>query len=71
MCTFFDVRVFNPGAPSNHLFMSAYCSHEREKRRQYEQRVREIEHGHFSPLVFTTTGEWVMLPARYTGDWLI
>ena len=56
MRTFFDVRVFNPGAPSNCLFKSAYCRHEREKRCQYEQRVHEIEHGHFSPLVFTTTG---------------
>ena len=29
---------------------------EREKRRQYEQRVGEVEHGHFTPLVFTATG---------------
>ena len=55
--SFFDVRVFNPGAPSNHPFKSAYHRHEREKRRQYEQHIREIEHGHFSPLVFTTTGK--------------
>ena len=49
--SFFNVRVFN------HSFKSAYyCRHEREKRRQYEQRVREVEHGHFTPLVFTTTG---------------
>ena len=54
--SFFDVRVFNPGAPSNHPIKSAYCRHERKKRRQYEQRVREVEHGHFTLLVFTTTG---------------
>ena len=54
--SFFDVRVFNPGAPSNHPFKSAYHCHEREKRCQYEQRVREVEHGHFTPLVFITTG---------------
>ena len=48
--SFFNVRVFN------HPFKSAYCRHEREKRCQYEQRVREVEHGHFTPLVFTTTG---------------
>ena len=52
---FFDVRVCNPGAPSNHPFKSAYRRHEREKIRHYEQRVREFEHGHFTPLVFTTT----------------
>ena len=54
--SFFDVRVFNPGAPSNHPFKPAYRRHEREKRCQYEQRVHEVEHGHFTPLVFTTTG---------------
>ena len=69
--SFFDVRGFNPGAPSNHPFKSAYRRHEREKRRQYEQRVREVEHGHFTLLVFTTTGEWVMLPAKYRSDWPI
>ena len=27
-----------------------------EKKRAYDQRVREIEHGSFSPLVFSATG---------------
>ena len=27
-----------------------------EKRRAYEERVREIEHGCFTPLVFSTAG---------------
>ncbi len=37
--------------------MSAtYRSHEKEKKRQYEQRVREIEHSSFCPLVFSLTG---------------
>ena len=52
----FDVRVFNPGATSNRPFRSAYHCHEIEKRRQYEQCVHDVEHGHFTPLVFTTTG---------------
>ena len=30
--SFFDVRVFNPGAPSNRPFKSAYHRHEKEKR---------------------------------------
>ena len=50
--SFFDVRVFNHGAPSNHPFKSACCCHEREKRCQYEQHVCEVEHGHFTLLVF-------------------
>ena len=41
---------------SNHPFKYAYRRHEREKRRQYEQHVHEVEHGHFTLLVFTTTG---------------
>ena len=50
--TFFDIRVFNPHAPSNrHTFPTAcYKKHEKEKRRAYDQRVREIEHGTFTPL---------------------
>ena len=55
---FFDVRVFNPLAPSNRhsSIASTSCQHEREKKRLYEQRIREIEHSSFTPLVFSTTG---------------
>ena len=55
---FFDVRVFNPLAPSNcrSSLTSTYRHHETQKRRCYEQRVREIEHGSFTPLVFSATG---------------
>ena len=54
---FFDIRVFNPHAPSNrHTSPTAcYKEHEKEKRRAYNQRVREIEHGTFTPLVFAVT----------------
>ncbi len=55
---FFDVRVFNPLAPSNcrSSLTATYRHHETTKRRSYEQRVREIEHGSFTPLVFSATG---------------
>ena len=55
---FFDVRVFNPFAPTyrNTSLPQCYHRHEQEKRRAYEERVREIERGSFSPLVFSTTG---------------
>ena len=49
---FFDVRVFNPFAPST----ATYHQHENMKKRQYEQRIREIEHASFTPLVFSITG---------------
>ena len=55
---FFDIRVFNPFAPSyqNTSLAQCYRKNELEKKRAYDQRVREIEHGSFSPLVFSTTG---------------
>ena len=54
-CAFFDVRVFNPFAHSNRNH-ACYRRHEQEKRRSYDQRVRDVEHGIFSPLVFSTAG---------------
>ena len=56
--TFFDVRVFNPHAPSNknQTPAASYRKHEREKKRAYEQRIREVEHSSFTPLVFSATG---------------
>ena len=55
---FFDVRVFNPHAPTNkqQCLASTYRRHEREKMRAYEQRVREVEHGSFTPLVMSLSG---------------
>ena len=50
--------MFNPFAPSNSRssLNTTYRHHESLKRRSYEQRVREIEHGSFTPLVFSATG---------------
>ena len=55
---FFDVRVFNPYAPSNQRSSLPQCyrNHENTKKRAYDQRIREVEHGTFSPLVFSCTG---------------
>ena len=54
---YFDVRVFNPLAPSNRQPLAAcYRKHENIKKRAYEQRVREIEHGSFTPIVLSLTG---------------
>ena len=55
---YFDVRVFHPNASSNSSgsISSAYKKHEDIKKRAYGQRVREIEHGVFTPLIFSTTG---------------
>ena len=56
--TFCDVRVFNPHARSNTSSTpaSTYAKHEQQKRRAYEERVREVEHASFLPLVFSASG---------------
>ena len=55
---FFDIGVFNPHAPSycNRSPMQCYKSNEQEKKRGYEERVRDIEHGSFAPLVLSISG---------------
>ena len=55
---FFDVRGFNPYVPSNRAPPTATCyrRHEREKRRKYEERIPEVEHASFVPLVMSCTG---------------
>ena len=54
--SYFDVRIFNPSALSNQPLHSAYRHYEKEKRREYQQRVHEVENASFIPLIFTTTG---------------
>ena len=54
---YFDVRVFYPNASSyRSLSLTVYKHHEDAKKREYGHRVRDIEHGVFTPLVFTSTG---------------
>ena len=54
----FDVRVCHRNANSYRDLTpkQIYKRHENEKKRQYAERVMEIEQGTFTPLVFTTTG---------------
>ena len=58
--SFFDVRVFNPLTQTYHNTSLAQWN-ELEKQRAYNERVREIEHENFSPLVFSISGS--MWPA--------
>ena len=55
---FFDVRVVHPSAPAyqNKTLPAIYRQHELQKRQEYGDRVREVEHGAFTPLVFTAGG---------------
>ena len=52
----FDVKVFNPHAPSNRQPLSScHRKHENIKKLAYERRVREVEHCSFTPLVMSLT----------------
>ena len=52
------MRVTNPDCESqkNMTLKAVLNKHEQEKKRQYNQRIMNIEHGTFTPLIFTTTG---------------
>ena len=64
---FFDVRVCCPNADTyEHLEIpKIYKMHEDEKKRKYAERVNDIEHGTFTPLVFSTTGGMSKECTRY------
>ena len=55
---YFDIRVTNADSESqrNSSIKAILRKHEQEKKRGYNRRVMEVEHGTFTPLVFTTTG---------------
>ena len=55
---FFDVRVFCPLSNTNSSRPLSVCYKDNEdmKKRKYDQRIREIEHSSFSPLVFSSSG---------------
>ena len=55
---FLDVRVFHPNALSyrHSSIPSVYRHHELQKKREYGERVREVELASFTPLVFGATG---------------
>lgn len=75
----YDVRVFNPFAPSNRhsSLASTYRQHENIKKRHYEQRIREVEHSSFTPLVFSLSGGigpaasavYKRLASQLSGKW--
>jgi hypothetical protein len=55
---FFDIRVFYPHAPSySSKSLSNLCnSFEGEKKRKYADRIFQVEHASFTPLVFSCCG---------------
>ena len=55
---YFDVKVFNPFASSYASSPLAQCYRraELDKKRKYDERIREVENGTFSPLIFSSSG---------------
>ena len=55
---FFDVKVFNPNARRylNQTPCQAYHANEQDKKRNYNERVLEVENGSLTPLVFSAHG---------------
>jgi hypothetical protein len=55
---YFDIKVVSPFARSySHLTPAQlYKQAEREKMRQYRERIMQVEHGDFNPVVFSCTG---------------
>ena len=54
---FFDIRIFDPMATC-HRELSLDAAHRRneQKMRSYSERIQHVDHGTFTPLVFTTSG---------------
>ena len=55
---YFDMKVVSPYARS-YLSMThkqLYENAEHSKNREYKQRINEVEHADFTPLIFTTAG---------------
>ena len=55
---YFDVKVVSPFARSySHLTQASLMkTAEKAKMREYKERIRDVEHADFNPLVFTTMG---------------
>ena len=55
---FFDIMVFNPLAPSysSLTLKASHKSNENMKKRKYNDRILQVEHGTFTPLIFTNFG---------------
>ena len=64
---FFDVRVFNPFAKS-HLssnLETVFKSNETAKKKEYNDRVIQVEHGSFTPVVMSSMGGFGFETSRF------
>ena len=55
--TLYDVKIFNPHAKSCPKTISgAFKYHESVKTLKYQQRILDVEHSSFVPVIFSSTG---------------
>ena len=56
--TFLDIRVMHPNSPTyiNKDIDQVYKTHEREKKRTYNENIIQVEKGSFTPIVVSTFG---------------
>ena len=56
--SFLDIRVFHPNCQvyEGKNINQIYSQHEKEKKREYNERILEVEKGSFTPMVFSTRG---------------
>ena len=56
--TFLDIRIMHPNCPSyvNKSIEKVYEEHEKSKKREYNERVIQVEKGSFTSIVFSTFG---------------
>ena len=70
---FFDVRVFSPFAKTyinakNDKLDAAFNQNEKEKKNSYNQRVIEVEHGSFTPIVLSAYGGFGRETERFVSN---
>ena len=58
--TFLDIRIMHPNSKSyvTKPIENVYLQHEQEKKREYNERVLQVEKGSFTPIVGSTFGGW-------------
>ena len=66
--TFLDIRVMHPNSPTyvnKDIIAQVYKTHEREKKRTYNERIIQVEKGSFTPIVVSTFGGMGQEAERY------
>ena len=64
---FFDIRVSHASSNCKMTSAACYCKHELKKK-IYDKRISEVEHGSFMPIVLSSSGGWALLQQWRSSD---